>query len=101
MARYFFQLYDRTGWSEDKEGRELADLAAARRQALKGARSIMGADVLRGEIDLTARIDVWDSDGRVVLNLPFADAVQLLMPDGGRVVRSGLSCRVAPAPKEE
>jgi hypothetical protein len=65
---------------QDVQGRELADIDAARREAIKGARSILSYEVLQGLIDLTGRIDVADPDGRVLFSMPFLDTVRLRTP---------------------
>lgn len=77
MARYFFHLHESAGFLKDEEGLELPDGDAVRQEALKGARSILGHDVQSGSLDLRGRIEVADAHGRVVLVLPFHEAVQL------------------------
>lgn len=77
MARYHLHLHDRTGFVEDPEGLELADVNQARVQALKAARSIIKQDVDDGWVDLTGRIEVADGDGAVLLTLSFKEAVRL------------------------
>ena len=78
MARYFFHLHDRSGQTVDQLGREIADLDEARSRAITAARAIMRADVGSGIVDLTARIEVTDAEGGVVLTLPFGEAVELI-----------------------
>jgi hypothetical protein len=78
MARYFFHLHDRSGRTEDEQGRDVADLNAVHTRAIKAARSIIQADVEGGIIDLTARIEVEDGAGEMVLTLSFAEAVELI-----------------------
>lgn len=74
MPRFFFHLYDRSGFVEDEEGVEVADLEAVRAMALKGARSIISNDVEQGRLDLDGRIEVFDASGALVLVLPFREA---------------------------
>jgi hypothetical protein len=83
MARYFFHLRDRSGRTEDQLGREIADLDDARGRAIKAARAIIRADVDGGIIDLTARIEVTDATGNIVLMCPFHEAVQLISGPAG------------------
>jgi hypothetical protein len=66
--------------THDPDGREFPDLAAARVEAIKGVRSIISFEVLDGLIDLTGRIEVADSEGRVVLSIPYLEAVGLRVP---------------------
>ncbi len=78
MPRYQFHLHDRTGFTQDIKGRELADLATARERAIREARAIICDDVRHGRIDLSARIEVTDCAGDVVLTLLFSEAVEQL-----------------------
>jgi hypothetical protein len=78
MPRYYFNIDNSIGYLADEEGRELAGPDEARREALKGARSILAEDVLQGKIDLRGRLEVKDEAGRIVLTLPFSEAVELL-----------------------
>ena len=74
MSRYYFNLFDDVVTVDD-EGLELPDIAAARREAIRSARSLMAEQVMRGRFCLACRIEVEDEDRRPVLVLPFADAV--------------------------
>lgn len=77
MTRYYFHLRDGRDILLDDEGVELADLAAARAQALRSARSILAAEVIEGKVPLYLRIDVEDGAGAIVHRLPFAEAVEI------------------------
>jgi hypothetical protein len=82
---FYFHLHDRFGAVPDPDARELANLEVVRAQALKGARSIICEDVRDGCVDLTGRIDVYDGAGKLVLSLPFKEAVELVLEkDGAR-----------------
>lgn len=75
---YYFNVENAIGLIPDEEGRELPDLEAARAEAIKGARSILADDVLKGNLDLRARIDITDGDGKILLSLGFSEAIELL-----------------------
>jgi hypothetical protein len=46
--RFYFHICDGRGFFEDEEGVDLADEAAARRQAVEGARNLMTGDLREG-----------------------------------------------------
>lgn len=77
MARFFFDVTNGIGFTEDEEGQEVADLTTARLVALEGMRSIMRDDVTAGFIDFAGKVDVCDSDHRFLLSIPFTEAVEL------------------------
>jgi hypothetical protein len=76
MPRYFFHIHEEVA-VRDEEGIELADVAAARRQAIAGARDIMSEQVRGGRLGLRNRVDVEDERGDSVFSLAFADAVDI------------------------
>jgi hypothetical protein len=78
VARFHFHVTNGLGVTEDEEGRELADLDEARREAIKGVRSIISEEVKEGSLDLRGRIDVADPAGRVLLTIAFIEAVQVV-----------------------
>jgi hypothetical protein len=74
MPRYFFHVYnDET--TIDREGKDLADLDAAKREAMRGARDLMAEAVRHGEVTMSHRIEVEDDGGRPLLTIRYADAV--------------------------
>ena len=75
MPLYYFHVHNSVGFVEDEEGRELPGVAAARAEALKGIRSLIAEDVLRGHVDLRGKLEVADEAGRILLTIAFADAV--------------------------
>lgn len=77
MPRYFFHVRNSIGNAEDEEGRDLSSLEEARREAVKGIRSIISDEVKQGLIDLRGEITVTDEDGAAVLKLRFEEAVEL------------------------
>lgn len=80
MARYYFHMRDANGRIRDEEGVDLPDIEAARAEAMRGARSIIGHDVLAGRLDLSGAIEVVDEAGQEIHALAFVDAVSLQLP---------------------
>ncbi len=76
MPRYFFHVYDDV-ISHDEEGVELPNVAAARLQAIIGARDIISEQVKHGRFVLSHWIDVLDENGDAVLTVAFRDAVDV------------------------
>jgi hypothetical protein len=72
-----FHLSEGTRDVFDDEGVDCESLDDARRKALAAAREIIAAQALKGRVNLDARIDVTDDTGRVVLCVPFSDAVTI------------------------
>jgi hypothetical protein len=77
MGVFFFNLRNSTGYLEDEEGEDLPDLGAAREAALDSVRSIISEESKQGLIDLRGSIEVTDEAGRLVLELPFGEAVDI------------------------
>lgn len=78
MPRYRFDIHNGIGFVADEEGRELADLAVAQAEGLKGVRSILAEDVLIGCLDLRGRLDIADAEGRILATISFDEAVDIL-----------------------
>ena len=78
MMRFFLDLHG-CGQNAviDDEGLEVADLAAARAQAILAAREIMAGEVVRGHLCLGCAIAIRDESGATVMALPFAEAVSV------------------------
>jgi len=80
MPRYFLHIRSGQGDIEDSEGLVLADLEAARREAVVGARSIICEDVMNGHLHLDERIDVENERRELLLSVHFRDVVQISKP---------------------
>ena len=74
-----FYLHIRSGADlmTDDEGFDFPDLAAARHEAVRGARSIMSADVLEGELQLDQSIEIHDASGRALASVQFGDVLNI------------------------
>jgi hypothetical protein len=76
VPRYFFNVYDDVV-AHDDEGQELPNEAAARLQALMGARELIAEQVKRGYLVQAHWIDVVDEQGTLIFSQTFGDAVEL------------------------
>ena len=77
MPRYHFDVQNGADLVLDEEGRELANLEVARREAIKGIRSLISAEVEKGSLDLTGQLTLRDATGRTVILLRFEEAVSI------------------------
>ncbi|MFB0613628.1 DUF6894 family protein [Aurantiacibacter poecillastricola] len=66
---------DDTGQLNDEEGCELPDFQAARQMALRGARSLICASVMDGQLDLSGTMCVTDGSGNVLYEVTYREAV--------------------------
>ena len=77
MSRYFMHIFNSIGFVQDEEGREFDTFDQVRAEAIKGIRSLVSAEALRGCIDLRGRMEIADAEGRVVLTLSFEEVVHM------------------------
>ena len=77
VTRFHFHIENGSGVTPDEEGRDLRDLAAARVEAIKGIRSLLGAEVHEGRLDLRGSIHITAHDGSHLLTVTFAEAVEI------------------------
>ena len=77
MARYFLHVCNGNGFTEDEEGLELPNAAAARAKAIEGLRDIMAAELKGGIVNMASFIEVEDGDHKLVETVSFSDAVQM------------------------
>lgn len=75
MPRYFLHIHNAHGAAEDDEGLTAASLSEAREKAVAGIRSLLGAEAANGEINFKGRIDISDEGGKLLLSVPFSEAV--------------------------
>ncbi len=77
MPRFYFNFHNGAGFVADEEGRELRDLETVRREALKGIRSVIAAEVEKGRLDLTGKMTIHDGNHAEVLVIPFDKALTI------------------------
>lgn len=78
MPVYFFHLRNKIVDVDDEEGVFLPDLEAAKQQALRAARDTLCQDIRTGAIDLRYRIEVSDSNGKVLHTIKLGDAFTII-----------------------
>jgi hypothetical protein len=75
MPRYFFHIRDSGDLSRDREGQELVDLAAARREAVCAARELIGERILHGGTIDGRQIEIADETGAVLAVVNSGDVI--------------------------
>jgi hypothetical protein len=78
VALYYFHLSDGHQALIDPEGREVADFVDIADLALREARAMISQDALSGRIMLNQFIEVRDQSGKLVHQLSFRDAVNIV-----------------------
>jgi hypothetical protein len=77
MPRYFLHIQDSGEVIRDEEGMDLPDLAAARDEAIAGARSILADGAKAGILSLSSLIEIEDERGESLMTITFADTVAI------------------------
>jgi hypothetical protein len=76
MPQFFFNVRTGPYVVEDHEGSDLANLEAARREAILDARSAMSTAIKEGrDISRRVTIEVCDDKGRILMLVPYTDAI--------------------------
>jgi len=77
MPHYFLHIHNSHGAAEDDEGADLGSLAEAKERAIKGIRSLLASEATNGEMNFNGHLDISDQAGKVLLSVPFKDAVSV------------------------
>lgn len=80
MSRFYLHQQIENGVIEDPDGTELVDLAAARSEAILAARQLLAAAILGGVAPLGTAFRIADETGKVMLTVPFGDALPAGFP---------------------
>jgi hypothetical protein len=75
MARFFFNVRIADALFEDPDGSDLVDFSAASEHAVRIARGVMSSEALEGRLDLGSSVEIQDHNRRLILTLPFRDAI--------------------------
>ncbi|HET6523167.1 DUF6894 family protein [Sphingopyxis sp.] len=76
MPLYYFNVQNDL-FSEDLEGLELADFAAARVHAVAGARGIAAETVIEGHLDRQHYVEILDAARRSIAKVNFGDVIEI------------------------
>ncbi|MGO7780613.1 hypothetical protein ACC717_10890 [Rhizobium ruizarguesonis] len=76
MPRFYFNILSEAGSLDDWEGTELADLDAARIEAVRDARALMSSAVLLGYDIASRSVEIRNETGDILLVMPFSEAVK-------------------------
>jgi hypothetical protein len=82
MPHYHFNIRNGDGFTRDDEGLDLLSDMDAQVQAIRGARSLMSAEVMDGLLDLDGQIEVTDGHNGKILTVRFRDAVHVRQNEG-------------------
>lgn len=81
MPRYFFNVSNGHGLTQDEEGIDLEDQAAAQRMAMDSIRSIISEEARKGSLDLDGYVDVLDGAANRLARIQFPEAFTIRLPD--------------------
>lgn len=84
MPRFYLHLCNGNGFTEDDEGSEFADVAAARKAAIEGLRDVTAGEIARGDLNLGSFIEIEDESGTLLATVHFSDAVNVCEERGNR-----------------
>ena len=86
MQRFYFNLCNGLEFTEDEEGAEFADYAAARRNAVRSLRDVMSGDLLMGDLNTASFIEIENGQHEFIETVSFTDVVKLRNEPHLRVV---------------
>ena len=81
MPRFYLHVCNGNGFTEDEEGAEIADLAAARLIAVDGLRDILAGEIRAGVLRRASFIEIENEDRQLVSTVSFEDAIQEPPPE--------------------
>jgi hypothetical protein len=84
MPRFHLNIRNGHGFTPDEQGQELPGPEAARAAAVDGARDLMCADLMLGELDLRGQIEITDASGQLIDTVRFGDLVAVRTPEPER-----------------
>ena len=76
MPRFYLHLCDGRGFTEDEDGQDLPDLAAAHRAAVAGLREVLAGEVRAGVLRRASFVEIENEDRQLLRTVSFGEAVQ-------------------------
>lgn len=86
MTRLFLHQSLPQQFIEDTEGLEFSSLEDARKEAIESAREMICDMARGGHIELDCKFQIANEGGKVLLVVPFSDALTLNLPAAETVV---------------
>jgi hypothetical protein len=77
VPRFYFHVCNGSGFTEDEEGTEHPDLAAARVNAIRGLRDIMAGELQGGDLSLGSFVEIEDENHQLVTTVLFDEALKV------------------------
>lgn len=77
MPSYYFNIRRKSGLTKDPAAVELLDVEEARQVALSYAREFLAADIANGEVVRDDVFEICDAHEKVLMSVPFRDALRL------------------------
>jgi hypothetical protein len=77
MPHFYLHICNGSGFTEDEQGSDFADVDAARDAAITGIRDLMAGELLNGEINLASFIEIEDEGRNLVRTVSFTEAVDV------------------------
>jgi hypothetical protein len=84
VPRFYFNLCNGAEFTEDNEGAEHADFAAARASAIASLRDVMAGDIRMGDLNTACFIEIEDEQRELIETVSFGDVVSLRSEPGER-----------------
>jgi hypothetical protein len=91
MTLFYFGIRCEGTLIEDEEGTEHVNLAAAMLEAVRGARSLMSAEVETGHLRLDQSIEIFDAQGQLLSVVGFEEALRIIGKSDAVVATAGPS----------
>ncbi len=89
MPRFYFNLCNGPEFTEDGEGGEFPDFAAAHQYAVVSLRDVTAGDLRMGDLNTAAFIEIEDEQHKLVKTVLFEDVVTLRKDQDARRRREG------------
>ena len=77
MPRFFLHICNGSGFTEDENGRDYADVDEARAAAIEGIRDLMSAELRQGQINIASYVEIEDENRLLMGTVAFTEAVKI------------------------
>jgi hypothetical protein len=77
LPRFYLHLCNGNGFTEDTDGAEFDNLAAAKVAAVAGLRDIMAAELKEGSMNMASFVEIEGEDHQLLTTVQFVDAVDI------------------------